>query len=82
MQMFKPATILGRMKKGQHGGARPRSGPKLKPIGETHRNRVMLNFTDKEFEALARAAGDQRISAYLREIVLRRLERRRKKGRS
>jgi hypothetical protein len=77
--MFNPATILGRMKKGQHGGARPRSGPKPKPIGETHRNRVMLNFTDKEFEALGRAAGEQRVSAYLRDFVLRHLARRRKR---
>ncbi len=70
------------MKKGQHGGARPGSGAKLKPVGETRRNRVMLNFTDRQFEALGRAAGDQRVSAYLREIALRRLEQRRKKGRS
>ena len=80
--MLKPATILVRMKKGQHGGARPGSGPKLKPVGETRRNRLMLNFTDGEFEALERAAGDQRISEYLREIALRRLARRREKGRS
>ncbi len=69
------------MKKGQHGGARPRSGPKPKPIGETRRNRIMLNFTDEEYEALDRAAGEQEVSAYLRDVALRHLGRLRKKAR-
>lgn len=42
----------------------------------------MLNFTDAEYEELERAAGEQGVSAYLREITLRHLRRPRKIGRS
>ncbi len=70
------------MKKRQHGGARPSTGPKPKPIGELRRNRIMLNFTDEEYEALAQAAGEQGVSKYLREVALRHLGRLRKKARA
>jgi hypothetical protein len=58
------------------GGARAGSGPKPKPIAKHRRNRVMLNFTDDERNALAKAAKGKPISAFAREIVIRYLARR------
>lgn len=40
---------------------------------DLQRNRVMLNLTDEEYEDLLRAAGDQSLGSYLRQVVKRHL---------
>ncbi len=76
LQSFKmEGKVTVNVRKGR-GGARPRSGPKPKPVTEHRRNRIMLNFTDAELQALARAAGAKGITVFARELVLQALARR------
>jgi hypothetical protein len=64
--------------KNGRGGARVGSGPKPKPMAILKRNRLMLNFTDREMADLKRAAKKQRPADFARGIVLRHLARRKK----
>ena len=64
------------MKKQGRGGARPGAGRRALPVEERRRNRVMLNLTDAELEALERAAHGRPVAELAREIVLRSLARR------
>jgi hypothetical protein len=59
------------------GGARPRTGPKRKPLREHRRNRLMLNLTDDELRLLRSTAGEQSASDYARDVLLKHLRRRR-----
>jgi len=58
------------------GGVRPGSGRPPLPAKLRKRNRIMLNFTDAEYQALVDSAGDQPVSVLARDIVLRYLRRR------
>ena len=62
---------------GGRGGRRPGAGRKPLSVTERQRNRIMLSFTDAEYEKLEAAAEDQPVAAYARSIVLRSLARRR-----
>ena len=46
------------------------------PARERLRNRIMVGFTDAEYEALERAAGSEALAAFVRRIVTRSLARR------
>ena len=64
-------------KTGGPGGVRPGAGRKPLPPAERQRNRVVVNLTDAEYDALAKAAGSASPSAFLRALLLRSLSRRR-----
>ena len=81
LHLFKMPSIIYEMakvrSKGAWGGARPNPGPKPKPPGERRRNRIMLNLTDQEYSKLLKAAGGtQYASRYVRDALLRHLNRR------
>ena len=65
-------------KKNGRGGARPGSGPKPKTARKLKRNRLMLNLTDEEMIALRRVAGRQRPAAFVRDVLVKYLARRKK----
>ena len=66
-------------RKNGRGGARPGSGPKPKPTAERRRNRVVVNLTDEEYDALAKAAGSEQLSTFIRRALARFITRRRKR---
>ena len=59
------------------GGARPGSGPKPLPPEERRSEQLMVRFTPAEVREIRQAAGKQPLSAWLRDLVLRALARRR-----
>ena len=61
------------------GGWRPGSGRKSKPLDEKTRNRVGLGFTDAEISELREHALDEPLATYIRRLVLKHLERKRRK---
>ena len=63
---------------GGRGGRRPGAGRKPISVTERQRNRIMLGFTDSEYEQLEKAAEDEPVASYARSIVVRFLARRRK----
>ena len=65
-------------KKRGRGGARVGAGRKPKPPGEKQQRAVSVTFTEAEYSALTRAARDEPLAGFIREVVLRYLARRRK----
>ncbi len=59
----------------QHGGERSGAGREPKRLEERKRNRV-LNLDDEEYSWLVEAAGDEAVSAYARDVLLRHPDRR------
>ncbi len=64
-------------KKGRGGGPRPGAGRPALPPTVRLRNRVMFTLADHEMAALERAAESEKLSAFVRRIVIRYLARRR-----
>ena len=62
--------------KGRRGGPRPGSGRKPIPIAERQRNRVTVNLTDAEYQALIDRAGVESPSTFARRELVRLLGRR------
>ena len=54
---------------------RRRPGRKPKRPEERRRNRIMLNLTDDEYQALLDAVGDEAPSDYARVVLIRHLQR-------
>ena len=73
------ATTLRVVSVYRHGGARPGAGRKPKPEGEKRSRVVSLNLTPAECQRLRHVAGQQSLSAYLRDLLLRHLARKQKK---
>lgn len=63
------------------GGKRPGAGRKRVPREELQRNRFLVSLTDREHEALLRAAGDEPVAAFVRRVLVRALARRRREER-
>lgn len=63
------------------GGPRPGSG--RKPIDPTERKsvRVLVRLREAEAEELERLAGDEGLSTYIRRVLQRHLDRKRRTGR-
>jgi len=64
-------------KRGAMGGWRPGAGRKPKPREERRRNRIVLNLTDLELEAVERVIGGRSVADFARELLLRHVARRR-----
>ena len=62
-------------KTGTWGGVRAGVGRKSIQPEERRRNRVMLNLTDEEYQALVDVAGDEPVSQLARDVLLRHLRR-------
>lgn len=61
------------------GGRRVGAGRKRKPVQEKTRNRVGLGFTDAEIAELREHALDEPLASYIRRLVLKHLERMRRR---
>jgi len=48
-----------------------------KPKGEKQSYRTMIRFTEAEYRALEKLAGDYPVASYVRDLVLRHLKRKR-----
>ena len=66
-------------KASRRGGPRPGSGRKPIPTEERRRNRILLNLTDDEHDRLVREAGKESPSTYARRVVVKHLDRRRRR---
>jgi len=64
-------------KKGAMGGWRPGAGRKPKPREERRRNRVVMNLSDLELEAIERVIGGRSVADFARDLMLRYVARRR-----
>ena len=63
--------------KGRRGGRREGAGRKPIEPEQRRRNGVHLSLDDDEYNALLRAAAKQPVGAYVRDLLLRHLKRRR-----
>ena len=64
----------------KRGGRRAGGGRKPKPPGEKMKHRVGLAFTDAEFQELRAVTKGDPLATFIRKLVLRLLERRRRAG--
>lgn len=59
------------------GGWRPGAGAKPIPAHKRRSEQIAVRLTKRELRELEKAAGDEPVSAFVRKLILRELERRR-----
>ena len=75
MQLINNPSSVLMMAMRQRGGERPGAGRKPMRPEERKRNRV-LDLDDEDYSWLVDAAGDEAVSTYARDVLLRHLDRR------